>query len=133
MIFLDANIILRFILADDPILSPKAKEIFSKIRQEDLKVYVSGVTIAESVYVLLKVYKFKRPEISQTLLPLLLIKQIQTEHKQILKKVFNLFTQKSIDFEDAYILSLMQIKKTKEIFSFDEDFDKFPEIKRMKE
>lgn len=37
----------------------------------------------------------------------------------------------NISFPDAYHVALMQKKKIEQIYSFDEDFDKFPQIKRL--
>ncbi len=37
----------------------------------------------------------------------------------------------NISFPDAYNAALMQKKKVRQIYSFDEDFDKFPHIKRL--
>lgn len=129
MIFLDTNVILRFILADDPLLSPKAKDIFEKIDKGE-KVFITSGVITELVYVLLKVYKFARAEISQKLLPIIQNENILTENKTIYKEVFEIFISKNIDFEDAYIVSLMRKKKAYTLYSFDRDFDKFPDIKR---
>ncbi|MBI2595170.1 PIN domain-containing protein [Candidatus Daviesbacteria bacterium] len=130
MIFLDANVVLRFLLIDDPLLSPKAKDIFEKIDGGE-KVFIPSVIIAELVYVLLKVYKFPRVEISQKLLQVILKENILTENKTIYKGVFKIFVSKNIDFEDAYMVSLMGKKKVSELYSFDKDFDKFTDIKRL--
>lgn len=130
MIFLDTNVVLRFTLADDPKLSPKAKVIFDKIDRGE-KVFITSVIIAEAVYVLHKVYKLAKVEISHKLLLILLKENISTENKAILKEVFGTFVLKNVDFEDAFQFHLMQKKRISKIYSFDEDFDKFPDIKRL--
>jgi|SRR3989344_3101132 len=131
MIFLDTNVILRFVLDDNPELSPKAAAIFDTIQNSKTKIYLPPVIVAEIVYVLLKVYKTSRIEISQKLLPILKIPAIKTDHKDIYSKVLKIFVNKNIDFEDAVMVVLMEKKGTTQLYSFDGDFDKFPQIKRL--
>lgn len=133
MIFIDSNIILRFILSDDIKLSPLASKILQKIENGRTKAYLSAITIAEIIYVLLKVYKFDREEISQKLLPLLQLNNLNVENKSIYDSIFRIFTQQRVDFEDAYLVALMNKKKISRIYSFDRDFDKFPQIKRLEQ
>ena len=59
----DANIILRYLLDDDEELSAKAAEI---IEQNELT--IPNEVFAEIVYVLEKVYKIEREEISNILI-----------------------------------------------------------------
>ena len=131
MIFIDSNVILRFILNDDPKLSPKAAKIFRKIEKEKTTVFLSEVIVAEIVYVLLKVYKLKRKDIKEKLLKIFTLGNISIEDKVILPFAFEIFVSKNVDFEDAYQVALMQKKKVKQIYSFDSDFDKFPKIIRL--
>ena len=43
---LDTNVALRFLLADDPIQSPKAKELFELAETGRARLYLSHVAIA---------------------------------------------------------------------------------------
>ncbi len=87
--------------------------------------------MAEIVYVLLKVYKLERTEIKDKILPIVTLKNIKMERKDIVPLTFEIFTVKNVDFEDAYLVALMKKKQIKEIYSFDEDFDKFPQVRRL--
>lgn len=131
MIFLDSNIVLRFVLDDNPKLSPKASGIFSRISSGEVKVFIPWVVLAEIVYVLLKVYKLKKDVIVEKLMPVISLENIMMSNKNIYKEVFRMFVGKNVDFEDAYQVALMGKKNVKEIYSFDEDFNKFPQIKRL--
>jgi len=55
---LDANVILRFLLADDRSQSPKAKALFELAQAGKLTLFVSHVTLAEVSWVLLSYYDF---------------------------------------------------------------------------
>ncbi len=131
MIFIDSNVILRFILNDDPKLSPKAAKIFQKIEKENITVFLSQIILAEIVYVLLKVYKLKRLDIKEKLLSIIAPDTISIKDKAILPFAFDIFVSKNVDFEDAFLVALMEKRRIKEIYSFDGDFDKFPQIERL--
>ncbi len=131
MIFLDTNIILRFILKDHPIYSPKAEEIIGKIDSGKVKVYISWPTILEVVFVLQNSVKLPKKEIAEKLLSIFHLENVLLEQKTLLDSVFEYYVDKNISLTDAYNATLMQKKKIKQIYSFDEDFDKFPQINRL--
>lgn len=131
MIFLDTNIILRFILKDHPIYSPKAEEIIEKIDRGKVKVHISWPTILEVVFVLQNSIKLPKKEIAEKLLPIFHLENIDLEQRGLLDTIFRYYVDKNISLTDAYNATLMLKKKIKQIYSFDEDFDKFPQIKRL--
>jgi len=131
MIFLDTNIILRFILKDHPIYSPKAEAIIKKIDQGKIRVHVSWPTILEVVFVLQNSIKLPKKGIAEKLLPIFHLENVNLEQKGLLDTIFEYYVDKNISLTDAYNATLMQKKKVKQIFSFDSDFDKIPQIKRL--
>lgn len=131
MIFLDTNIILRFILEDHPLYSPKAEIIFKKINSGEIMVCLSWLVIFEVVFVLQNSHGLKRQEITHHLLPFLSLENVIFEQKSLLILTFDHYLNKNISLADAYHIALIQKKKIKAIYSFDKDFDKFPQIKRL--
>ncbi|MBI2020526.1 PIN domain-containing protein [Candidatus Daviesbacteria bacterium] len=131
MIFLDTNIILRFVLKDHPIYSPKAEEIIGKIDSGKVKVYISWPTILKVVFVLQNSVKLPKKEIAKNLLSIFHLENVLLEQKILLDIVFEYYMDKNISLTDAYNAALMQKKGVRQIYSFDEDFDKFPQIKRL--
>ncbi len=131
MIFLDTNIILRFILNDHPIYSPKAEAIIEKVDKGKVKVYISWPTILEVVFVLQNSVKLPKKEIADKLLSIFHLENVLLEQTALLDSVFEYYVNKNISLTDAYNAALMQKKKVRQIYSFDEDFDKFPQIERL--
>lgn len=131
MIFLDTNIILRFILRDHPKYSPKAEAIIKKIDQTKIEVYISWPTILEVIFVLQNSIKLPKKEIVEKLLPIFQLENVNLEQKGLLNTIFEYYVDKNISLTDAYNAALMQKKKINQIYSFDKDFDKFPKIKRL--
>jgi|SRR3989344_1230877 len=131
MILLDTNILLRFILGDEPNLSSKAREIFEKIDKQKIKVYITLLTISEVIFTLEKSYKLPKSEIISKILSIIKQANLNVEKQGLLQEVFSYYLGKNLSFVDAYHVAFMHKKKIKEIFSFDHDFDKFPQIKRL--
>lgn len=131
MILLDTNIILRFILRDHPTYSPKAEVIIKKIDAGEIKVYISWPTILEIVFVLQNSIKLPKREITEKLLPIFHLENVSLEHGKLLDSIFGYYVDKNISLTDAYNATLMLKKKVKYIYSFDSDFDKFSQIKRL--
>lgn len=131
MIFIDTNIILRFILDDHPLYSIKAQEIFAKIDKKEVNIYISWLVIFEAVFVLQNTHHLKKKEITDRLAPIIRLENIYLEQKGLLNEVFKTYVEKNISFADAYHAALMAKKKVKKIYSFDKDFDKIPGILRL--
>ena len=131
MIFLDANIILRFILDDDPTLSPKAKSIFESISRSKSKIFISQMAAFEVTFTLERTYKLPKSDVRQEFLKIIKVENIILDKREILEKALFFYEDKNISFADAYQAALMFKKKVKKIYSFDRDFDRFPQIKRL--
>lgn len=131
MIFLDTNIILRFILNDDPKLSPKAKAIFQKIQDTQTNVYIGLLSFSEVVFTLERSYRFPKIEVVKNLLFIMRIPSIKMEKKQLIQTALKEYIDKNISFIDAYSAVLMKKQGIKQIYSFDRDFDKFRDLQRL--
>ena len=128
--FLDTNIFLRHLRQDDPMLSPKATALLGRIERGELSARTSDIVIFETVFSLQRSYKVPRHQIAAALLPLLELQGIVLPGKRNFRQVFNLYTTSGLGFADCYHVVLMHRLKLTDIFSFDTDFDKVPEVKR---
>ncbi|MBI2590972.1 MAG: PIN domain-containing protein [Candidatus Blackburnbacteria bacterium] len=133
MIFIDTNVILRFVLNDHPVYSPKARDIFSDVEADKIKVFISLVALTEVVFSLERFYKRPKKEICEKLLFILALEGVKTEKLKILKEAFGVYLTKNIDFPDAYQAILMKSKKVKKIYSFDHHFNRISWVKRIEE
>ena len=131
MILLDTNIILRFILDDDPQLSPKARKLIENIQQGETKVHISLLAVSAVIFTLERSYKLPKLDIVQKLPLLFQLQNIVVEQENLLKQTFIYYINKNVSFIDSYHAAFMEKKRIKGIYSFDRDFDKFPKIKRL--
>lgn len=114
MIYIDTNVILHYLLDDDPKLSREAK-----VRLETLKEKRTGIEVAaELVYVLAGVYRIPRKEIADILLSLFSHNSWKIFQKDAVLGAIRLYGISSIDFIDAWLVSLHRLTGIG-IFSFD--------------
>ena len=83
---IDANVVLRYRLHDDETKFPVAEKT---IREG---AYLLPEVLAEVVYVLLGVYSVPREEIASRLQ--ILVKEVQTEHTEVLERLFPVIREK---------------------------------------
>lgn len=98
MILLDANYILRFLLKDNEEMYPIAKECI-----QNNECFILNEVLAEVVFVLLKVYKVSRDDISNSLNPILNASSILMNDKQIMIEALAIFSKKNLDFVDCIL------------------------------
>ena len=114
-ILIDANVILRYLLNDDPVSADKAKEIIDK------GAFTVSEVIAEVVYVLKGVYNVSRKDIADTLTDFLF--EIEIENKSVLLKAFSIYSESSLDFVDCILIAYHEVIGV-EVFSFDKKLNK---------
>jgi len=124
MPIIDANVVLRCLLDDDPVLSAKASEIL-----EHTEAFVPMEVVCEIVYVLDKVYSTPRREIKDTLKSFFANSNISTNNKAVVYEALKLYSEKRIDFVDA-ILCSYHILTGEELVSFDQKLLKLARDRR---
>ena len=120
--YLDTNIILRFILNDNKELSQQARDLI--LHNDCTTTYE---VIAEVVYVLTKVYNTDRAVVTDYLLHLLPF--VKTDNAVVLKSALHYYAETKLDFVDCLLAAYHLVEK-KEILTFDKKLNNF--IKRAK-
>jgi predicted nucleic-acid-binding protein len=102
MIGLDTNIVVRYLVHDDPAQTAKAVKLMGSLSQE-LPGFLSLTVIAELVWVLKISYRFKKEEIEQLLETLLQSKELVIERAEVVWQALRQFSAGSADFADCLI------------------------------
>ncbi len=133
MIFLDSNIILRYLTRDDPEKAENCYRLFQKAKTGEIKLMTSEAIITEVIYVLSSenLYNLSRNEIQLLLTPIITLKGLKLSQKKLYLRALEVYALKNIDFEDALSFAYMENRKIKKIYSYDKDFDKLDGIKRI--
>lgn len=102
MLAIDTNIVVRYLTADHPGQSPKAKAL---IEGED--VFVCTTVLLESEWVLRSVYGFTAPQIVKALTAFAGLPRVTLEDAALAAKALD-WTLKGMDFADALHLAKAQ-------------------------
>jgi predicted nucleic-acid-binding protein len=119
MKIVDANVVLRYLLND---IEDQAKIAANYLDQ--YKVFIPIEVIAEIVYVLERVYKINRKEISSKLTSLVSYPNIVNDNKDLIYESFKIFAVRKIDFVDC-ILCAYKVVMGAEILTFDKKIKNF--------
>ena len=122
---IDTNLILRYLLGD-----PEAVRV-EKLLKSKNKFLLSDVILAEIVWVLDSYYEWDRSKVVESLILLIKLPSIMCNKFLLTETLMILKSQSSFDFADAYSVALMKSLKIKDIYSYDKDFDKTPEVNRL--
>ncbi|HTF71391.1 MAG TPA: type II toxin-antitoxin system VapC family toxin [Edaphobacter sp.] len=106
MIGLDTNVILRYLLQDDPKQTPLANHIVDQVLSQENPGFITLVTVLEIVWVLRSLLKQTRTEIATHLENLLAADTLEVQNEQqVFEAVFAL-RRGTGEFEDALIGAL---------------------------
>ncbi len=120
----DTNIIIRYLVKDNPSLFTKAKGFFDKVKDGSEKAVILESVIAECIYVLTKIYKVPKGKASDSLINLLHYKGITNEDRKELIIALTIFSDTGLDIVDS-ILCAKASGSGANLFSFDEELNKF--------
>jgi predicted nucleic-acid-binding protein len=123
---IDTNVILRYLLGDHKIFSPKAKAFMELVSQGTKKAEIPSVVIVECVYVMEKFYKIPKNEIVDTLSKTLNFSGIINRDKSEILEALLQYANSTTDVVDCMLAA--QSSPEKVIISFDKDFDKLKAI-----
>ncbi|MGB2666213.1 MAG: type II toxin-antitoxin system VapC family toxin [Candidatus Acidiferrum sp.] len=106
MIGLDTNILVRYLTQDDPIQSPKAREIIERRLSEESPGFVSIVAMVETVWVLERAYGLTPHEVVGAVERMLQTDVLVVEHEQEVFTAMVALKDGRGSFADAIIAAL---------------------------
>ena len=115
MSLIDANVILRYLLNDNPVMAQKAKEVI------DAGAYTRPEILAEVVYVLDGVYSASREDIKAYILGIL--KEVHCAEHSSIAYAMTVYASSSLDFVDCLLIGYHFVNG-ENIFSFDKKLNK---------
>ncbi|HEY6488629.1 MAG: type II toxin-antitoxin system VapC family toxin [Terracidiphilus sp.] len=120
MIGLDTNVVLRYLVQDDPVQSPRATEIIRRRLSEGEPGFVSLVTILEVVWVLKSLYKRSPQEIANDIEMVLAADTLDVQNEQQVYSAVVALRNGTGTFEDALIGALGIWRGCSATLTFDE-------------
>jgi predicted nucleic acid-binding protein len=131
-LFLDTNVILRYLTRDDPLQAARAYALFQEAAQGQVTLVMSEAIILELVHVLSSrvTYNLPRQQVATHIGNVLSLSGVTLPHKRTYLRALSLWESSSVDFADALSVAHMERLRIATIASFDRDFDRFPGITR---
>lgn len=121
MIALDTNVLVRFLVEDDPAQTERAKALLQKAVDSDDPCYVSEVALCELVWVLERSYKIRRAEIGRVLGRLLRARHLAFFAVERLSRALEAYGARQGDFADYVIQEHARSAGCEAVVTFDRD------------
>ena len=118
-LFPDTNVLLRYLLDDEPAQSRRAREFWETIRDGSSRAVLTEGVLMECVYVLQRFYKVPRDRIAASLAAVLAYKGLSREDASLFDRALEIYSAVNLDFVDC-LLAARQEAGAGEVFSFDQ-------------
>ena len=119
MIGLDTNVIVRYLVQDDPEQSKIANHIFEQQLSQENKGVISPVVFCEVVWVLKRAYKQQKPKLLEVVRMLLLADWLEIMHRDAAWRAFGEYESGVADFSDYFIAQMNAEAGAKKTVTFD--------------
>lgn len=120
MIGLDTNVLVRYIMLDDPRQSSKATRLIESLNS-DSPGFVAVVSVIELYWVLTSCYGLSGHDVKQALEALLRAKQIVVDQADQVLRALRVFDDGKADFADCLIERIASTAGCVETMTFDAD------------
>lgn len=119
MIGIDTNILVRYLVNDDAVQSPKAAELINKYSKKESVLFINNIVLCELIWVLERGYKYSKQEIIILLRDVLSTFEFSFENYNDLWVCLIDYEHSRADFSDILIGRLNYNKPCSTSFTFD--------------
>lgn len=126
MIALDTNVVVRYLVQDDPRQSAVATRLLEKSLHADNRGFISLIALCEIAWVLEDCYQADRKEIHKVIEALLGTKQLEVESAERAWRALRAWDASTADFSDAIIGQVAQAHGAGRIVTFDKSAARLP-------
>ena len=119
MIGLDTNVLVRYVVADDPAQSRRAASFIEARCTRDDPGFVDRVALCEMVWVLRRTYGYENTEIARVIGELLVSTDIVLEDHDSVREALKAFSTRGVNFADALIAFVNRARGCEATATFD--------------
>ena len=131
MRFIDTNLFIRYFTRDEEEKAQRVLALLKRVEKGEEKITTSSLVIFETIFTLESFYKVSKQQVKELMLPILNLKGLKLPDKELYQQALDNYVKKNISFVDAFNATFILKKGIKQIYSYDEDFDKIRGIKRV--
>mgnify|MGYP001605045647 CR=1 FL=1 len=130
MVFVDTNVFLRFLLADNNKQSREARYLFEQASEGKTIVFTSVIVFFEIYWLFKSLFKKNKEELCLILKKLLKMRFVIFAEREIFEKAINIYQETNLDLEDSYNLAYARSNNATGFKTFDKILSrKFDETK----
>jgi predicted nucleic-acid-binding protein len=119
MIGLDTNVIIRYLVQDDPIQSPLATRLIEQACSELEPGFICHIVLCEVIWVLKTCYRTPKSNLIEIIHNLLEVKQLSVQQPQVVWEALQVYQQSTADFSDILLMKVNQLSGCRYTASFD--------------
>lgn len=125
-LWLDANVVLRFLTREPPDLAERSAELMRRAEQGEVRLVLGPLIVAEIVWVLRSFYELPMDRIADVVTAFVSAHGIETEERSRIVAALALSRDHNVDFIDA-MLALRAAADDETVCTFDHtDFKRLP-------
>ncbi|MBN2356658.1 type II toxin-antitoxin system VapC family toxin [candidate division KSB1 bacterium] len=116
---LDTNVLVRYIVQDEPRQSRAATEFIERHLTVEKPGYINAVVLCELVWVLKRAYHYDKPLLSAIIQQILNTKELIIEHADRARQALDFYRHGEADFSDYYIAAINRSVGCRKTVTFD--------------
>ena len=124
MIGIDTNVLIRYIVQDDPGQSRIATRVIEENLSPENKGFVSSVVLCEVIWVLKRFYRQPKEQLLLVVKTILETEVLEVEHRDCAWRAYYDFDEGDADFSDYYIAQVNKVYGASFTVTFDETAQK---------
>ena len=129
--YVDTNIFLRFLTCDLAEPAARCAELIRRLRDREEVAQTTPLVVAEVVWTLERFYRLPKVDVARKVAPLLRLRGLRVVDKEVLLRALDLYADRRVSFTDACLAADMERSGCAEIYSYDRDFERLQEVKRI--
>jgi predicted nucleic-acid-binding protein len=129
---LDTNVLVRWILDDEPRQAARVQRLFEKVREQQLPLFVPSTVMLELEWVLRSRYEFDKSTVLGTFNALLETQELEFQDEPALERALSLYRQGSADFADCLHAGQCGSAGRAPMITFDETAARLPSVELLK-
>ena len=120
MIGIDTNVLIRYIVQDDPEQSAKAVRFIEANCSKNAPGFINSIVLCEIVWVLKRAYKYNKNLITMVLKQILITTELEIENSDCALLALHDYEKGHADFADYFIAQINRDKGCEATVTFDQ-------------
>lgn len=131
MRFIDTNVFIRYLTDDIPEKADACQKLFEKAVAKKETLFTTDMVITEIIWVLESYYELQKEDVQNKVEKILNTPNLICPNKNLILNALTAYSQKNIDYIDAYNAYILKEKGIKKIYSYDKHYDRVEWLDRM--